>query len=125
MTLFGPVPSSVDESDFARQSGLAEKGTARVYHLTGVYTDPASRGRGIGRSLVEAAVASATASEAGKACHDPGMPAAIIRADVYASNAGGRRLYSTCGFSELGTAAKGREDHDDGHVVGMFRLVSV
>ncbi|KAJ1333027.1 GNAT family N-acetyltransferase [Microdochium nivale] len=125
VTLFGPVPSSIDESDFARQSGLAEQGTTRVYHLTGVYTGPASRGRGIGKSLVQTAVASVTALEAEKACHEPGAPAAIIRADVYASNAAGRRLYSTCGFSELGTAAEPREDREDGHVVSMFRLAAV
>ncbi|KXJ88240.1 hypothetical protein Micbo1qcDRAFT_19224 [Microdochium bolleyi] len=117
VTLLGPVPSTTDDDHFAKQSGMAGEAQLPVYHLSGVYTDPASRGLGIGKALVEAAVASATKAEA-----------AVIRVDVYSSNAAGRALYAACGFAQLSnTAPEARaadKDQEGRHTLSMFRLAS-
>jgi ribosomal protein S18 acetylase RimI-like enzyme len=61
--------------------------SSHVQHVTGLAVDPALQGRGVGRSLVEAAVA-----EAGR------RGARRLTLRVLGPNTAARRLYESCGF---------------------------
>lgn len=64
---------------------------AHVLEINGVAVDPSASGRGVGRALVEAAVAEARARGARK-----------VSLRVLGPNAVARRLYARCGFVEEG-----------------------
>jgi len=64
---------------------------AHVLEINGLAVDPDAAGRGIGRALVEAAVAEAA-----------GRGARKVTLRVLGSNAVARRLYARCGFVEEG-----------------------
>jgi ribosomal protein S18 acetylase RimI-like enzyme len=64
---------------------------AHVLEINGVAVHPAAAGQGVGRALVEAAVAEATRRGAQK-----------VSLRVLGSNAVARRLYARCGFVEEG-----------------------
>jgi ribosomal protein S18 acetylase RimI-like enzyme len=64
---------------------------AHVLEINGLAVDPGAAGRGIGRALVDAAVAEATRRGARK-----------LTLRVLGSNAVARRLYARCGFVEEG-----------------------
>jgi ribosomal protein S18 acetylase RimI-like enzyme len=60
---------------------------AHVLAINGLAVSPAAQGRGVGRALIEAAVAEATRRGATK-----------VQLRVLGENAGARRLYERCGF---------------------------
>ena len=60
---------------------------AHVLQIGGIAVAPWAQGRGVGRALVEAAVAEARSRGAGK-----------LSLRVLGGNAGARRLYERCGF---------------------------
>jgi ribosomal protein S18 acetylase RimI-like enzyme len=64
---------------------------AHVLEINGLAVDPAATGRGIGRALVEAAVAEAERRGARK-----------VTLRVLGTNAAARRIYARCGFVEEG-----------------------
>ena len=68
--------------------------SARVQMIRGLAVDPAHQGTGIGRALVEAAIAEATARGAVK-----------LSLRVLSTNAGARRLYASAGFESEGVLA--------------------
>jgi len=61
--------------------------SSHVQHVTGLAVDPALQGRGVGRALVEAAVAEAARRGARR-----------LTLRVLGPNAAARRLYESCGF---------------------------
>lgn len=67
----------------------AASGKVQVIHLLAV--DPAVRGRGVGRTLVEAAIDVARS-----------RGALAVRLDVFDNNPLARALYQSCGFADLG-----------------------
>lgn len=71
----------------AIRQAVALASHAHVLEISGLAVDPAHQGAGVGRRLVEAALADARARGARK-----------VSLRVLASNAGARRLYERCGF---------------------------
>jgi ribosomal protein S18 acetylase RimI-like enzyme len=65
--------------------------SARVQMIRGLAVDPAYQGKGIGRALVESAIAEATARGAVK-----------LSLRVLSTNDGARRLYASAGFETEG-----------------------
>lgn len=77
-------------------AGLRLAQRPRIRHkatLFGLAVLPASRGRGVGRALVEAVLAQARDA--------PGVQ--VVQLTVAATNARALRLYSACGFRAFGT----------------------
>jgi ribosomal protein S18 acetylase RimI-like enzyme len=74
---------------FVRRQGVKvrHKGT-----VVGMYVNPDARGRGIGRRLLEAALA--------RACAMPGLVCALL--EVTAGNTAAERLYGSVGFEPYG-----------------------
>jgi ribosomal protein S18 acetylase RimI-like enzyme len=72
-----------------RKTELAS--TAHVLSVNGISVDPAFRRRGVGRALVEAAVAEARVRGARR-----------LTLRVLGPNEGARRLYESCGFAVEG-----------------------
>jgi RimJ/RimL family protein N-acetyltransferase len=70
---------------------LALPSHAHVLKINGLAVDPVASGQGIGRSLVEAAVAEAERRGAHK-----------VTLRVLGTNAAARRIYARCGFVEEG-----------------------
>jgi len=68
--------------------------SARVQMIRGLAVDPAHQGQGIGRTLIDAAIAEATARGAVK-----------LSLRVLATNDGARRLYADAGFETEGVLA--------------------
>jgi ribosomal protein S18 acetylase RimI-like enzyme len=60
-------------------------------YLTDLAVDPRAQGRGLGRRMIEAAIAEAKA-----------LPADAIRLDAYDTAAGAAPFYVSCGFRERG-----------------------
>lgn len=78
-------PWAIDLSYFAA--------VERALYLVDMCVDPARQGHGVGRRLLEEAVARARA-----------VPAAAIRLDAYEGPAGAGAFYEKCGFTEVGRA---------------------
>lgn len=77
-------------------AGLRRQRRERMRHKTslfGLYVEPAYRGRGVGRALVEAVLTHAAAL--------PGTR--IVQLTVVEANDAARRLYAACGFEVFGT----------------------
>jgi ribosomal protein S18 acetylase RimI-like enzyme len=74
---------------FVRRHGI------KVQHkgsVVGMYVTPAARGRGVGRRLLDAALA--------RACAMPGVEVALL--EVTAGNSAAERLYRSVGFEPYG-----------------------
>ena len=104
-----PVPTPADRTSFFTESRLPERylvaeldgvvgyvelhqnipipSHTHVREIGGLAVDPRAQGRGVGRDLVEAAVAAATRQDATK-----------VTLRVLGHNPGARRLYERCGF---------------------------
>ncbi|KAH7031597.1 uncharacterized protein B0I36DRAFT_324262 [Microdochium trichocladiopsis] len=124
-TVFGPLPSTAEDLHFMEQSGLSAPWSLPVYHVTGVYTNPESRGRGIAKAVMGAALEDLQATlQRADAGHEAGKPAAVIRVDVYAHNMAAHGLYSAAGFSEVESRNEARESSEPGRrILSMFRLL--
>lgn len=98
-TVFGPVASTAEDMRFLPQRQQQQQSTevAEVYHIMGVYTRPDSRGRGLGKALLEAALEDLAARLTGSQEHE--AVASVVRADVFVANAAARALYSAAGFA--------------------------
>ncbi|MEM1116016.1 MAG: GNAT family N-acetyltransferase [Bacteroidota bacterium] len=84
------------DGDLVGVAGLRRARRLRTRHkatLFGMVVQPAHRGRGIGRALVEAVL--------GEAASEPGV--LVVQLTVTEANAAARRLYEACGFAAFGT----------------------
>ena len=99
--------------------GLGFEQRERTRHkafLYGMFVHPEWTGRGIGRSLVETALAHAEAAPETR----------IVKLTVVASNLPAQRLYTSCGFSPFGTEPFANRIADRFYsLVHMWRSVHV
>jgi GNAT superfamily N-acetyltransferase len=101
VTQIGPTPKS---DYWLPESGSDEPLDDAIethWHQTATWNDPAHRGRGVGKQLVEAGVAYATKSVVGH------VQQARIRAFARPGNEASRRLYVGRGFVHVGSVTLG------------------
>ena len=80
------------------KSGYASAAkTLPVYQLNGVYVIPGARGLGIGKKLTAATIQAAVSSASSH-----GFKAIRMQVRVEAENSAAQKLYSSCGFAEVG-----------------------
>jgi L-amino acid N-acyltransferase YncA len=98
---------------FARVSPYSVRRAYAGVGEHGVYVDPAARGRGVGRALLEALAAAAEAAGYHK-----------LTSRVFTTNAASLALHRACGFTEVGVQRRhGRLDGEWKDTVLVERLL--
>jgi len=101
-TLSGPAASTAEDMRFLQEhtskDACSRTDVAGVYHISGMHTRPESRGHGLGKALLEAALED-LAERLRSQGQQEDDAVSLVRADVFVANVAARALYSAAGFA--------------------------